>query len=76
MHQSCRFAIFKNVSRPIGSGFWGKNFGDGKFHAIAYSWSEAQNIVANLQKGNSTELLNQAFKHVYNTIDSTGVLAF
>ena len=43
-----RFAIFKNVNRPIGSGFSNKSFGDGTFHAIAYSWSEAQSIVDEL----------------------------
>lgn len=49
-----RFAIFKNVNIPIKSGYYGKNFGDGTFHAIVYSWSEAQEIINNLRAGTTT----------------------
>ena len=57
-----RFAIFKNVNRPIRSGFSGKNFGDGTFHAIAYSWSEAQSIVDKLGKKTFTSSQNTGDK--------------
>jgi hypothetical protein len=57
-----RFAIFKNVNRPIRDGFSGKNFGDGTFHAIAYSWSEAQSIVDKLENKTFTSSQNTGDK--------------
>ena len=59
-----RFAIFKDVTVPIRSGTWGKQFGNGTFHAIAYSWSEAQKIVNEL-KGATTS--NNAMRNSLNT---------
>ena len=53
-----RYAIFKNVTQPIRTGTFGKKFGDGTFHALAYSWAEAQKIIAELegtQNKSSTE---------------------
>ena len=49
-----RFAIFKNVNIPITSNIFTSvkeswKWGDGTFHAIAYSWVEAQEIAAQLE---------------------------
>ena len=49
-----RYAIFKNVTAPITSGAWTKEFGNGTFYAMAYSWSEVETIINNLQTGTST----------------------
>ena len=57
-----RFAIFKNVTQPIRSGFSGKNFGNGTFHAIAYSWSEAERIISKLgQTSNNSQSAGISF---------------
>jgi hypothetical protein len=44
------FAIFKNVTSPINTGFWdNKSFGNGTFHSIAYGWPEVQKVIDELQ---------------------------
>ena len=48
------FAIFKNVTQPIMSDAWNKIWGDGTFHALAYSWPEAQKIIKKLEGSQST----------------------
>ena len=48
-----RYAIFKDVTVPVKSGTWKKQFGNGTFHAIAYSWPEAQKIISELKSGKS-----------------------
>jgi len=50
---SGQYAIFKDVTSPINTGFWdNKSFGNGTFHAIAYGWPEVQKVIDELQNKN------------------------
>tara|TARA_B110000037_G_scaffold137315_1_gene155461 strand:+ start:2276 stop:2986 length:711 start_codon:yes stop_codon:yes gene_type:complete len=49
---SGQYAIFKNVSTPVGNNFWNRNWGNGTFHAIAYGWPEVQKVIDELQNKN------------------------
>ena len=56
-----RLAIFKNVSNPIKGG-WDTSiksidhWGDGTFHALTKSWTEAEKIIKELEKNISSDV--------------------